>query len=154
MRGRLQRPRRPPQKLEDLEIPLAYWGQEEKECPACHKVIQAAALRCRHCGAVFSSARPQGAGEFQATKVMEGDAVSLRKTAVWLLVFSVLPCTSPIAAVAGWVWYASKRERIAALPARQSAVAKIALAVSTFQTVLLIAVVVLHGLFGSDTLVR
>src|SRR5580704_8067573 len=48
-----------PEKLSDLEVPPSFWGQSEKECPACHNRIQAAALRCRHCGAVFSTAQPQ-----------------------------------------------------------------------------------------------
>src|SRR5512138_2081358 len=38
-----------------LEIPAAYWGQEEKPCPACGRQILAAAVRCRHCGATFAS---------------------------------------------------------------------------------------------------
>src|ERR1700689_4080854 len=42
-----------------LEIPAAYWGQEEKPCPRCKRQILAAAVRCRHCGATFSSSRPE-----------------------------------------------------------------------------------------------
>src|SRR5258708_3398411 len=41
------------EKLTELEVPPSYWGKDEKECPACHNVIQAAALRCKHCGTVF-----------------------------------------------------------------------------------------------------
>src|SRR5690242_14592696 len=48
-----------------LEIPAAYWGQENKPCPSCRQQILAAAVRCRHCGATFSSSRPEDAGEFR-----------------------------------------------------------------------------------------
>src|SRR5689334_2486971 len=42
-----------------IEVPMSYWGQENKPCPSCGQQILAAAVRCRHCGATFASARPQ-----------------------------------------------------------------------------------------------
>src|SRR5687767_4121404 len=48
-----------------IEIPVSFWGQEHKPCPACGQQILAAAVRCRHCGATFASARPEDSDEFQ-----------------------------------------------------------------------------------------
>src|SRR5437867_6392692 len=48
-----------------IEIPVSVCGQEQKPCPACDREILAAAVRCRHCGATFASARPEDAGQFQ-----------------------------------------------------------------------------------------
>ena len=136
------------EKLTDLEVPPSFWGQTEKECPACHNRIQAAALRCRHCGTVFSTARPQGTGEFAAQRQMEGDRPALRRTITVLLVFSILPCTAALAAVAGGIWYAVNRRRLAALPAQQAALARIALFIALGQTALLIIVAALHAVFA------
>ncbi len=134
-----------PAKLEELEVPLAYWGQTDKACPSCHQVIQAAALRCRHCGIVFNTARPQAQGEFHAQRAIEDDLPGLRKKALWLLVFSILPFTAALAAVIGGIWYLLKRKRIAALPAQQQAMARIALIIAIVQTVLLGIVALLHA---------
>lgn len=136
------------EKLTDLEIPSGYWGQEEKACPACHNGIQAAALRCRHCGTVFATARPQDGGEFHAHRTLEADLPAVRRTALWFLVFSVLPCTAILAAIIGGIWYACNRRLIAALPPQQAAIAKIALGVAILQTLIQIAVAVLHTVLG------
>lgn len=138
-----------PQKLDEMEVPLAYWGKTEKECPACRNMIQAAALRCRHCGMVFASARPQGAGEFHAQRALESDLPGLRRKAIFLLVFSILPCTTTIALIGGGFWYAANRKRLAALPAQQAALAKIGLVIGVVQTALLILVLVLHQFLGT-----
>jgi hypothetical protein len=121
-----------------------HWGQTDKQCPSCHNVILAAALRCRHCGSVFNTARPQAAGEFQAQRGLEGDLPKLGKKAIWLLVFSILPFTATLAAVFGGIWYWLNRERISALPAQQRAMARIALIVAIVQTVLLGIIAALH----------
>ena len=33
-----------------VEIPVSFWGQENKPCPSCRREILAAATRCRFCG--------------------------------------------------------------------------------------------------------
>src|SRR5579872_4876548 len=53
------------EKRQAIEIPVSYWGQENKKCPSCGNEILAAAVRCRHCGTVFQSARPQESDEFR-----------------------------------------------------------------------------------------
>jgi predicted amidophosphoribosyltransferase len=55
----------PTEPLNELEIPVSYWGKEKKTCPSCGGEILAAALRCSHCGVIFSSARPATWEEYQ-----------------------------------------------------------------------------------------
>ena len=136
------------EKLTELEVPPSYWGKDEKECPACHKIIQAAALRCRHCGTVFSTARPQDAGEFHEQRSLTTDLPALRRNVILLLVFSVLPCTAALAAIIGGIWYLKNRGKLAKLPANQSALAKIGLGIAIGQTALLVIVAILHALFS------
>ena len=136
----------PTQKLTDMEVPPSFWGQSDKECPVCHNRIQAAALRCRHCGTVFSTARPQDINEFQQQKQVASDLPKLRRQSIVLLVLSIIPCTAALAAVGGAIWYSSNRRRLAALPAQQAAMPKIALAVASIQTIVLLVVIALHAL--------
>jgi hypothetical protein len=138
----------PTEKLNELEVPASYWGLDEKECPVCQNRIQAAAMRCRHCGTVFATTRPQQVGEFHAARTVKDDLPRLRRSVVILLVFSVLPCTAAITAIVGGIWYARNRTRLAALPTTQVAMAKIALLIAIGQTVLLMVVAVLHACLG------
>lgn len=136
------------QKLTDIEIPPAFWGQTDKECPACGARIQAAALRCRACGTVFATARPQNIAEFRHNNELVDDAPKLRRQSIVLIVLSIIPFTAPIGAIAASIWYASKHRRLMELPAQQRAIGKIAVAVGWGQTLILFAVTALYGLFG------
>jgi hypothetical protein len=102
----------PTERLDSLEIPASYWGKEEKNCPMCNQVILAAAVRCRHCGATFASARPEDAVEFRSRTAVESSLPRARRATVWLLIFSVLPCAAPLAALVGAVWYAGHRQTV------------------------------------------
>jgi hypothetical protein len=134
-----------------IEIPVSYWGQENKPCPSCGREILAAAVRCRYCGATFASARPQDAGEFQQRTALEGRLPKLRKTVVWLFVFSVLPCTAPLGAVAALIWYASNHQEVAALPSIYPALSKIGIGVGLGQTVLLVLMAILYSVTRAAT---
>jgi len=136
------------EKRQAMEIPMSYWGQENKQCPKCGQIILAAAVRCRNCGATFESARPQEAEEFRQRTEQTERLPAIRRTVVWLFIFSVVPCLAPIGAVWGAVWYPAHREDVRALPTLYGALCKIGLGVAVGQTV---AVVVLTLLF---TLVR
>ncbi len=128
-------------KEEAAAEPAAFWGQEEKSCPACHQRIRVAALRCKHCGSIFASADP---GELRLTRIggpapaadvgpvlprrshlhpteVDASVAQGRETAaLLLLVFGVIPCTGPLAFLVGGIWYLSGREEIAQLsPQRQ-----------------------------------
>ena len=132
--------------LDSLEVPASYWGQEEKACPVCNRTILAAALRCRHCGAMFSSAKPQNNATFRARAAFERRRPALRRTATWVLVLGILPCTALPAALFGSIWYARHREEINALPALNNALCKLGVGVAIGQTTLMIVVTLLYGI--------
>lgn len=134
------------EKRQALEIPVSYWGQENKQCPNCKREILAAAVRCRHCGATFDSARPQDAAEFQQRSELTQRLPALRRTVVWLFVFSVVPCLAPIGAVWGAIWYPAHREDVRALPTLYGALCKIGLGVAIGQTVAMVLVTLLFSL--------
>jgi hypothetical protein len=130
-----------------IEIPVSYWGQEHKPCPACGQEILAAALRCRFCGAMFASARPQDQEEFRQQGERERLLPAARRTVLWIFILSVLSCTAPIGAVWGLVWYPAHRDDVSALPSVYSALCKIGLAVGVGQTVLIVLMSVLYAAF-------
>ncbi len=129
-----------------IDIPMSYWGQEKKQCPNCKGEILAAAVRCRHCGATFESARPQGVDEFQQRGDLKTRLPALRRTVIWLFAFSVIPCLAPIGVVWGLIWYPAHREEVNSLPSLYTALCKIGLAVAIGQTVLVVLLSVLFSL--------
>ncbi len=73
----------------------------------------------------------------------------VKRVIVCLLVFSLLPCTAPLAALVGLIWYGANREKIAALPSLHAALSRIALGVACFQTAAMVVFAVLHAIMGS-----
>jgi hypothetical protein len=134
------------------EIPVGYWGQEYKPCPVCNTQILAAAVRCRHCGSTFQTARPVGANEFTRGAALAAQAPGLKRAAVWIFALCVLPFTAPIAAVAGLIWIQTHREGIRTLPALFSALPIIGVAVGFFQTAALVFAALLFSIFRSPAL--
>jgi predicted RNA-binding Zn-ribbon protein involved in translation (DUF1610 family) len=130
-----------------MEIPASFWGREHKPCPACGTEILAAAVRCRHCGATFSSAQPEDAGTFRKRAEQNQVAPALRRQAVWLFVFCVLPFTAPVAAVIALVWWRSHRDEIKTLPGIHVGLARLALIVGLGQTAIAIIMGVLFAVF-------
>ncbi len=127
-----------------IDIPISYWGQENKNCPQCGREILAAAVRCRHCGAMFESARPQGADEFQRRAAVQQGLPALRRTIIWLFVFSALPCAAPIGAVWGLIWYPAHKQNVQELPSLYNALCKIGLGLAIGQT---LAIALLTALY-------
>ncbi|MEZ6092303.1 MAG: hypothetical protein R3C05_30740 [Pirellulaceae bacterium] len=138
----------PTEGLNGLEIPPSHWGQDNKKCPQCAKVILAAAVRCKHCGAVFESANPQDRGSFQAQEANRAKLPLVKTMAVLLLVVSLLPCTAPFAAIGGPIWYSMNRKSISLLPPFHAALCKIAVGVSITVTLLMIVFVTLNIVFS------
>jgi len=134
------------EKRQAIEMPVSYWGQENKKCPSCGNEILAAAVRCRHCGTVFESARPQESAEFQQRTALSERLPAARRTVVWLFVLSILPCLAPIGAVWGLLRYSAHREDLRALPSLYGAVCKIGLIVAIGQTVALVVLTLLFAL--------
>ena len=127
--------------LNTLEIPASYWGREDKDCPSCGQTILAAAMRCKHCGATFQSATPQGRAAYRERQQAQSDAPQLRTTAICLLIFSLIPCTAPLVAIIGSIWLISQRRAIRTLPPLTAALGKIAVAVAWIATLLLASAV-------------
>jgi predicted RNA-binding Zn-ribbon protein involved in translation (DUF1610 family) len=134
------------EKRQAIDIPMSYWGQEKKQCPNCKGEIQAAAVRCRHCGATFESARPQATDEFQQRGELKMRQPALRRSVIWLFAFSVVPCCAPIGAIWGLMWYPAHKEEVRALPSLYGALCKIGLVVAIGQTVLVVLLSVLFAL--------
>ena len=135
----------PTEARETLEIPVSYWGQEEKPCPACGQTILAAAVRCRHCGATFSSARPESAAEFRSRTNRQDRSAGFRTKTVWLFVFCVLPCTAPVAGIIGVIWYAKNRRDIRDLPGIFVSLCLLGLALALVQTIMAVGFTVLYA---------
>ena len=136
------------EKRQAIEIPVSYWGQENKKCPNCGREILAAALRCRHCGAVFDSARPQDVEEFQGRVALSERLPAARRTIVVVFIFSVLTCLAPIGAVWGIIWRPMHREELQTLPAIYNALSKIGIGVAVGQTVALVIFMLLYALIS------
>jgi hypothetical protein len=128
-----------------IEIPAAYWGQENKPCPSCGREILAIALRCRHCGATFASAQPQGSEEFQQRTALESRLPKVKRWVVWLFVLAIVPCTAPFGGVIGLIWYTAHKQEVAALPALYPALSKIGIGIGLGQTAILAMMAMLHS---------
>lgn len=137
----------PTEKLATMEMPVSFWGREDKPCPACGQTILAAALRCRHCGATFETARPEDRQDFQARTALKQRLPALKKTVVWLFVLSVLPCTAPFAAIAAAVWYATHKDDVRSLPTLYAGMCRLGILVGLSQAMLTVLMVVLYVTF-------
>ncbi|MCX7047565.1 MAG: hypothetical protein NTX50_19030 [Candidatus Sumerlaeota bacterium] len=131
-----------------VEIPVSYWGQEEKPCPVCGQTILAAAVRCRHCGATFTSARPESTDEYQNRVDFVSRLPQLKKTVIILFILCVLPCLAPVGAIAMGIWLGSHRKELVKLPAVFSMLCKLALMIGIGQTVFIIAIAVIFAMFN------
>lgn len=129
-----------------VEIPVSFWGRENKPCPSCGRVILAAAIRCRFCGAVFASAQPEDASAFNQRSEREKRLPQVRRTIVWFFVLSVIPCLAPIGGVWGLVWFPRHRSDVDALPSLYSALCKIGIAVGLGQAVLMTLLTIIYAL--------
>ncbi len=118
-----------------IEIPHSYWGSENKPCPVCGEQILAAALRCRKCGATFSSAQPEAAGDFQRRARQEERLPGVRRMALLVFFLCIIPLLAPVGALVGLIWYFRNREDIRALPQVYGVMTRLGLVVAVVLTV-------------------
>jgi hypothetical protein len=127
---------------EQLEgAPGAVWGAEEKPCPVCARTIKAAALRCRHCGAMLRG-REGGA----APRRSAGPG---RAAAIALLVAGVVPCTSPVVLLFGGPWLLLRRASVRRWPASTRATAVMAVVAAGAVTLVAAAAIVIQTRLGA-----
>lgn len=118
--------------LKPLEIPPAFWGREDKDCPRCGAKIMAMAVRCRHCGAEVE-AKIEARGTYERRQSRKAQAPRLRRNAMAFLILSLLPFLSAIPAIAGRMYYRSNRDDIRRLPGSVDGYYRISIAVGTAQ---------------------
>lgn len=128
-----------------IEVPFSYWGQENKPCPSCGQQILAAAVRCRHCGATFSTARPQDTAEFQKHAALDARLPAARKRVVLLFVLSAFPLSAPIGAVWGAIWRHGHQEELEALPPLYAALSRIGLITASALSGAMVLMTVLYA---------
>ena len=107
--------------------------------------IQAAAVRCRYCGVTFETARPQEAAEFAAQARDKQALITHRRVGVTLLIIAVIPCTAPLAALVGVIWYLAAHGHIAALPPLQATICRLAVGIALAVTVILIVLASIYS---------
>jgi hypothetical protein len=88
-----------------------WWGSTVKRCPYCAEDIPVAETTCPKCGAQFEGTRPLEVANV-LPKAEDEELRSVRRTSRWLLVFSLLPPTSPFALIFGALWYRDHRAQI------------------------------------------
>jgi hypothetical protein len=128
-----------------VEIPVSYWGRENKPCPACGREILAAAVRCRFCGATFSSAQPEDAAAFNQRTEQQKRLPAVKQRVVWIFVLSLIPCLAPIGGLWGLIWYPTHKSDVQALPSLYPALCKMGIAVGLGQTVLMALVAAVYA---------
>jgi Prokaryotic RING finger family 1 len=122
--------------LKPLEIPPAFWGREDKSCPACNALIAAMAVRCRHCGAAIE-ARPEEKTSYDRRQARRQRAPALRRNAVLLIVASLIPVLAALAAIFGWMYYRHNHDEIRRLPGSAEGLYRIAIGVAAAQSVII-----------------
>ncbi len=121
-------------RLKPVEIPPAFWGREDKDCPQCGQQIKAMAVRCRHCGAQLEAKIEQKA-MYEKRQEQKARAPRLRRASLLFLALALLPLLSIIPAVVGTLFYRSNREQIRRLPGAYDGYYRIGIAVGAAQTV-------------------
>lgn len=130
-----------------IEVPMSYWGQEHKPCPACGHEILAAAVRCRNCGTTFASARPEDTAAFQSRSALEARLPAARRSIIIIFVLSVVPFLAPVGAVWALLWGRANRVEIEALPPLYGALHKIGLYAASALTLALVVIMLLYWTF-------
>ena len=133
--------------LNELEIPVSYWGKEKKACPSCGKEILAAALRCLHCGTIFSSARPVSRDEFQGEVELKTKKSKHQRMVIIIFILSIVTFTAPLGAIGGFFWHRLNKKKLKSLSHIYPTLVRIGQWVGIAQTILIIITGVLYAIF-------
>ncbi len=118
--------------LKPLEIPPAFWGREDKDCPKCGNQILAMAVRCRHCGAQVE-AKIESKSSYDQREARRSRAPKLRQMSLVLLTMALLPFLALVPAIVGTLYYRLHREEIRKLPGSYDGYFRISIAVGSAQ---------------------
>jgi hypothetical protein len=117
-------------------IPVTHWGATTKTCPMCAESIPVESLECPICRAVFTEARPLSREDF-LPKFEDPLLAEIRSRSKWLLVFSLIGCTSPFALIFGGLWYRNNEAEIARAGSSTRALVLISLLICVLYVVML-----------------
>lgn len=123
--------------LKPLEIPPAFWGKEDKDCPKCGAKIMALAVRCRHCGAEVQG-RPEEKASYDRRAERKARTPILRRAATLFLIASLLPVLSLVTLVGGTLYYKQNRDSIRRLSGGTDGLFRIAIVTATTQCAVLL----------------
>lgn len=121
--------------LKALEIPPAFWGRENKDCPKCGQQILAMAVRCRFCGAQVE-AKIEERAAYEKREARVARAPRLKQWSLVLLVLSLLPVLSVVPAIFGTFYYRANREEIRRMRGSYDGYYRIAIVVGFAQLVI------------------
>lgn len=123
--------------------PATYWGQAEKECPACRKQIKVAAVRCRWCGESFDTAAPVSRRDHLETRRLKPLVESMKGTTLVLFICGIIPFLAPLTALVGGAWFLSRRKEIRKLPVMNQVFCYVGLIASLISTGLIVLALVI-----------
>lgn len=121
--------------LKPLEIPPAFWGRQEKDCPRCGAQIMAMAVRCRHCGATVE-AKIESRGAYDRRQMRQVRAPRLKRLSLVFLIASLLPIASLVSATIGAAYYRKNCDDIRKLPGGYDGYYRIAVGLGVTQAVI------------------
>jgi hypothetical protein len=122
--------------VKKAEIALTEWGRTHKTCPFCAERIPVKERECPFCKASFADIR-ELSKEDVLPKTEDPVLQEYRSKAKWLLAFSILGCTSPLALLIGGIWYANNRSEIGRAGPSTRALVLVALGICTLYLLML-----------------
>ena len=87
----------------------AGWG-DEKTCPRCNRRIRSVALKCRYCGAGFSTSDPLSRSDYRSDILFQEERQRFVQTAAVFFAASLLGCLAPAIFPASLIWLVKSRK--------------------------------------------
>lgn len=130
--------------------PPSYLGATEKTCPVCAETIPVDSLQCPLCKSAFKESRPLSREDL-LPKPDDPVLVGIRRSAKWLLFFSLIGVTSPFALLFGGIWYRQNARDVARAGPTTRTMVLFSLLICVLYLVLLSAGALLFSLKGGSS---